>query len=100
MRQEQGMRKYQSRRAIAADLARTVPDQAVPGEGGVNPAAAQFSRESIEKLAYQYWLNRGCPSGSAEEDWYQAERALLAAAEMDSDEVQPTLSGAVMRAGG
>ena len=91
------MRKYQSKRAIASDLARTVPDQAVAGQAGVHSAAAQFSRESIEKLAYQCWLNRGCPSGSAEQDWYQAERALLAA---DRVEGQATLSGAVMRAGG
>jgi Protein of unknown function (DUF2934) len=93
------MRKYQSRRAIAENLARMVPDQAVPGQADGSAAAAQFSRESIEKLAYQYWLNRGCPSGSAEEDWYQAERALMAEAEMDRGEVQP-LAGAVMRAGG
>src|SRR5260370_1068274 len=66
-----------------------------PGSGG----AAQLSREYIEKLAYQYWLNRGCRSGSAEKDWYQAERALMAEAEMDRGEVQP-LAGAVMRAGG
>ena len=94
------MRKYQSKRAIAADLARTVPDQAAPGQAGGSAAASQFSRESIEKLAYQYWLSRGCPSGSAEEDWYKAERALLAAAEMDRGQVRPSLAGAVMRAGG
>ena len=93
------MRKYQSKRAIAESLARTVPDQAAPGPAGGNPATAQFSREAIEKLAYQYWLKRGCPSGSAEEDWYQAERALMAAAQMGGGEGQP-LSGAVMRAGG
>ena len=93
------MRKYQSKRAIAAELAHTVPDRAVPGQAGGNQAAAQFSREAIEKLAYQYWLNRGCPSGSAEEDWYQAERALLAA-EIDRGEVRPSLAGAVMIAGG
>jgi hypothetical protein len=96
------MRKYLSKRAIAADSAGTVPDQAVPSQTGVSRGAAQFSRESIERLAYQYWLNRGCPSGSAEEDWYHAERALLAAAETDYGEVQSesTPSGAVMRAGG
>ena len=94
------MRKYQSRRAVAENPARAVPDQEVPGQAGGNPATAQFSRESIERLAYQYWLNRGCPSGSAEQDWYQAERALLAGAEMDRDEVKPSLAGAVMRAGG
>ena len=94
------MRKYQSKRAIAESLARAVPDQAAPEQAGGSSAMAQFSRESIEKLAYQYWVNRGCPSGSAEEDWYQAERALLAAAEMDRGEVRPSLAGAVMRAGG
>ena len=94
------MRKYQSKRAIAAELARTAPDQAVPGQAGGNQAAAPFSREAIEKLAYQYWLNRGCPSGSAEEDWYQAERALLAGAQIDRGEIQVSLAGAVMRAGG
>ena len=93
------MRKYQSKRAIAENLARAVPDQAAPEQAGGNSAMAQFSRESIEQLAYQYWLNRGCPSGSAEQDWYQAERALLAA-EMDRGEVRPSLAGAVMRAGG
>jgi hypothetical protein len=94
------MRKYQSKRAMAENLARAVPDQAVPGQADGNPAMAEFTKESIEKLAYQYWLSRGCPSGSAEEDWYQAERALLAAAEIDRGEVRPSLAGAVMRAGG
>jgi DUF2934 family protein len=94
------MRKYQSKRAITENLARAVPDQAAPGRARGNLATAQFSRESIEKLAYQYWLNRGCPGGSGEEDWFQAERALLAAAEMDGGEVRPSLAGAVMRAGG
>ncbi len=93
------MRKYQSKRAMAENLARAVPDQAAPEQAGDNPAVAQFTKESIERLAYQYWLDRGCPSGSAEEDWYQAERALLAA-ETDRGEVRPAVAGAVMRAGG
>ncbi len=94
------MRKYRSRRAIADELARTVQDQAVPDQAGNGAASGQFSREAIEKLAYQYWLNRGCPSGSAEEDWYQAERSLLAAAQTDRvNEVHTSLVRAVMRAG-
>ena len=28
----------------------------------------------IEKLAYQFWEERGRPLGSPEEDWFQAER--------------------------
>jgi len=31
----------------------------------------------IEKLAYQFWEERGRPLGSSEEDWLRAERELL-----------------------
>jgi len=27
-------------------------------------------------LAYQFWMDRGCPVGSPAEDWFCAERAL------------------------
>jgi len=27
-------------------------------------------------LAYQFWLERGCPAGSPAEDWFRAETAL------------------------
>ena len=27
-------------------------------------------------LAYQFWMERGCPVGSPDEDWFRAERAL------------------------
>ena len=30
----------------------------------------------IEKLAYQFWEERGRPLGSSEEDWFRAEREL------------------------
>lgn len=31
-------------------------------------------KEEIERLAYSYWEARGRQGGSAEEDWYRAER--------------------------
>ena len=34
---------------------------------------------SIGELAYQLWQARGCPPGSAEQDWLEAERQLRAA---------------------
>ena len=34
----------------------------------------------IADLAYINWLDRGCPIGSPEEDWLQAESKLLAKA--------------------
>jgi hypothetical protein len=30
----------------------------------------------IRELAYQLWVARGCPAGSAERDWLEAERQL------------------------
>jgi hypothetical protein len=31
------------------------------------------NREEVAALAYEYWLQRGCPIGSPEEDWFRAE---------------------------
>ncbi|HEV7614172.1 MAG TPA: DUF2934 domain-containing protein [Steroidobacteraceae bacterium] len=33
---------------------------------------------AIRELAYQLWVDRGCPAGSAERDWLEAERQLSA----------------------
>lgn len=33
-------------------------------------------QERIAQLAYSYWESRGCPLGSPEEDWLQAEREI------------------------
>jgi hypothetical protein len=33
-------------------------------------------REAIEKLAYALWEKRGCPAGTAEADWLEAEQKL------------------------
>jgi hypothetical protein len=41
------------------------------------------SREQIARLAYTYWLNRGCQEGSAEEDWLRAEQELRLGHEVD-----------------
>ena len=42
-----------------------------PSRNTVNPDC-----ESIGTLAYELWLKRGCPLGSPEKDWLQAERVL------------------------
>ncbi len=34
------------------------------------------TEKSIAALAYQLWLGRGCPVGSPEIDWFQAEEEL------------------------
>ncbi|HEY1495117.1 MAG TPA: DUF2934 domain-containing protein [Candidatus Solibacter sp.] len=64
-----------------------------------------INKDAIEKLAYEYWLNRGCPLGSAEEDWIEAERTLQAAASAAQPAtaslgVDPRRFGTAMKAAG
>ena len=33
--------------------------------------------DEISRLAYSYWESRACRGGSAEDDWFRAERELL-----------------------
>ena len=39
-------------------------------------AAVSPSENQIAKVAYQLWLERGCPHGSHQEDWFRAEAML------------------------
>lgn len=39
---------------------------------GLNQHSQQI-HDSIERLAYSYWEERGCPFGSPEVDWFRAE---------------------------
>ena len=34
------------------------------------------SQVNVAELAYQRWVERGCPQGCPEDDWYEAEREL------------------------
>lgn len=38
------------------------------------------NRAEVRQLAYSYWQARGCPYGSAEEDWFRAEHQLNSSA--------------------
>ena len=33
-------------------------------------------QQETQRLAYQLWLERGCPVGSSEQDWFRAEEEL------------------------
>lgn len=54
----------------------------------------QPDREAIRQRAYQIWERRGRPGGSPEQDWYEAERELLAE-EQESDDSASSVSQAV-----
>ena len=40
------------------------------------PIAVMPSREEVEKLARDYWAQRGFQDGFAEQDWFRAEQEL------------------------
>jgi hypothetical protein len=40
------------------------------------PAPILLTELDVANLAYQRWVKRGCPEGSPQEDWYEAEHEL------------------------
>jgi hypothetical protein len=44
--------------------------------GASNLAEQSPEAQRIAQLAYFYWQARGCPDGSAEQDWFRAEAEL------------------------
>jgi hypothetical protein len=39
-------------------------------------ASEQAEQDEIARLAHKFWVERGCPIGSPEEDWLRAEAEL------------------------
>jgi hypothetical protein len=65
----------QSRQASEHHSGRDTPTGATVGHG-----IASFGHAEIASRAYELWQERGCPDGSAEEDWYRAAEELRARA--------------------
>jgi len=36
----------------------------------------RHEHQRVAQIAYQLWLERGCPGGSPDDDWFRAERTL------------------------
>ncbi len=53
---------------------------AMDGEHAASPNGGLPSHNEIAERAHQRWLQNGCPDGSHEEDWLEAERELHDAA--------------------
>jgi len=43
----------------------------------MNDSSPSVDKEEIQRRAYALWIERGCPDGSAEIDWFLAEEELL-----------------------
>ena len=64
-------------RALKIDPKKSTPNEPKhqpeisPSSSGATPNAG-----AVEVRAYELWVERGCPIGSPEVDWYQAVREL------------------------
>ena len=47
-----------------------------PNRSSMDPGEKRFSDSDVASRAYERWQRRGQPDGSAEEDWFEAEREL------------------------
>ena len=47
-----------------------------PGRA-IDPETARPTASDIAALAHELWKSRGCPDGSPDTDWFQAEAKLL-----------------------
>ena len=73
----------------STDAAKTMPERSIVS-GSVKIAATVSPAESeIAAVAYELWLNNGCPTGSDQEDWFRAQamvkNALVARCEDPSE---------------
>jgi hypothetical protein len=65
------MTKQAAKMAIETESTIESPEEPAPAD-----SAVRLSQHEIANLAYEFWVDRGCPHGSADEDWLRAEREL------------------------
>jgi hypothetical protein len=53
-----------------------VPETGAKSESVHEAHPVDPSQGEIAGVAYQLWLDRGCPNGSDQEDWFRAEEIL------------------------
>jgi hypothetical protein len=69
-------RDGKSKTASAVDAEHYPEQNEVPAQHPLLPNGEEI--EEIRLRAYELWCERGCPEGSADEDWHRAERELRA----------------------
>jgi DUF2934 family protein len=58
---------------ISSDATKTMPKMGTVSESVKTAATVSPTENEIGAIAYQLWLDRGCPIGSDQEDWFRAE---------------------------
>jgi hypothetical protein len=67
-----------SRQALEHSQRAYLHSQELHAHATGQPADVSLGDEEIAPLAYELWCARGCPAGSADEDWFNAEEQLRA----------------------
>ena len=66
-----------SRRKAAPKTIVETPNISIAHLAEAVESPSAVDARDIEERAYQSWIERGCPMGSPEEDWYRAEQDLI-----------------------
>ncbi len=59
-----------------------VADPESPQDAAQNVISESVNQAEISALAYELWIQRGCPLGSPEVDWLRAEEELKSRKEL------------------
>jgi hypothetical protein len=62
----------ESSETISSEAAKTMPERSTVSESVKAAATASPTESEIAAVAYQLWLDNGCPTGSDQEDWFRA----------------------------
>jgi hypothetical protein len=77
---EKSKHKRAERSAIMASRALKIDPKksgtSQPTDSTERNVSEAVSEDAITALAYQLWQERGCPIGSDQQDWFQAEQEL------------------------
>jgi hypothetical protein len=88
-------KRREAARTVDADGPRTptpgMPASTPAGENPTKDRTTGIPRDQIARRAYEIWLRKGRPFGTADQDWLEAERELLAEVEARSDPEPPSV---------
>ena|ERR1035437_6637529 len=70
---------HDSSETISRDAAEVMPQRSTAGEAAETAASVGPTKSEIAALAFQLWLDNGCPDGTEQEDWSRAEAMLKTA---------------------
>jgi Protein of unknown function (DUF2934) len=61
---------------MTSHATKMVPEMSTVGEPLKTARIVNPTESEVARVAYQLWLDKGCPIGSDQEDWFQAEAML------------------------